>query len=160
MYDIKNLNIWKESSLNSFSCRCKVLECDVSKRKETIMSDKCQTVFDEIMRLVPTADFTAIKRKRGGKLRFPIYINKSLMETDIEALDLSMRSGNCLHRAGYRTIGEVVEGIESSEDLKRIRNCGAKSADEIMEKLFCYQYSLIDNSKKVSYINRVLELNS
>jgi len=137
-----------------------VLECDVSKRKETIMSDKCQTVFDEIMRLVPTADFTAIKRKRGGKLRFPIYINKSLMETDIEALDLSMRSGNCLHRAGYRTIGEVVEGIESSEDLKRIRNCGAKSVDEIMEKLFCYQYGLIDNSKKVSYINRVLELNS
>lgn len=73
---------------------------------------------------------------------------------------LSMRSGNCLHRAGYRTIGEIVEGIESSEDLKRIRNCGAKSVDEIMEKLFCYQYSLIDNSKKVSYINRVLELNS
>lgn len=160
MYDIKNLNIWKESSLNSFRCRCKVLECDVSKRKETVMSDKCQTVFDEIMRLVPAADFATIKRKRGGKLRFPIYINKSLMETDIEALDLSMRSGNCLYRAGYRTIGEVVEGIESSEDLKRIRNCGAKSVDEIMEKLFCYQYGLIDNSKKVSYINRVLELNS
>lgn len=160
MYDIKNLNIWKESSkTNIFLCKEKVLTVDGSKREETVMSDKSKEIFMEISRLVPDIDLMSIKRKRGGKLRFPIYINDALNRADLEVLDLSMRSSNCLHRAGYRTVGELVEGIETSEDLKRIRNCGAKSVDEIMDKLFCYQYSLIEQSKRLKYINRVIELN-
>ena len=160
MYDIKNLNIWKASSdHNVFRCKDKVLEIDVSKGRETFMSEKCQKVFDEILTLVPTANFSEIKRRRGGKLRYPIYINEKLKSTELEALELSVRSSNCLHRAGYKTIGELVEAIESSEDLKRIRNCGAKSIDEIMEQLFCYQYSQFDTPQKIKYINKVLELN-
>lgn len=160
MYNIRNLNIWKEHSrYNIFGCRYKVLEADVSKREETKMSEKCQKVFDEILKLVPEADFKEIKKRRAGKLRYPIYINSRLMETELEALDLSARSSNCLHRAGYRTIGELVEAIESSDDLKKIRNCGAKSIDEIMEQLFCYQYSQLETDQKVKYIRRVLELN-
>lgn len=160
MYDIKNLNIWKESSrTNIFLCKEKVLTVDGSKREETVMSDKSKEIFMEISRLVPDIDLMSIKRKRGGKLRFPIYINAALNHADLEVLDLSMRSSNCLHRAGYQTVGELVEGIESSEDLKKIRNCGAKSVDEIMDKLFCYQYSLIEQSKRQKYINRVIELN-
>ena len=123
------------------------------------MSEKCQKVFDEILTLVPTANFSEIKRRRGGKLRYPIYINEKLKSTELEALELSVRSSNCLHRAGYKTIGELVESIESSEDLKRIRNCGAKSIDEIMEQLFCYQYSQFDTPQKIKYINKVIELN-
>lgn len=160
MYDIKNLNIWKASSNhNIFRCKDKVLEIDVSKRKETFMSDKCQKVFDEILLLVPTSRFSEIKKNRGGKLRFPIYINEKLKSTDLNALELSVRSSNCLHRAGYRTIGELVEAIDSSEDLKKIRNCGTKSIDEIMEQLFCYQYTQFDTTEKVKYIHKVLELN-
>lgn len=161
MYDIKNLNIWKESSnRNIFGCKDKVLEVDVPKRKEISMSDKCQRVFDEILTLVPTAEFSEIKKRRGGKLRYPIYINEKLRTTELEALELSVRSSNCLHRAGYRTIGELVEAIESSEDLKKIRNCGTKSIDEIMEQLFCYQYCQLDASQKIKYIHKVLQLNS
>lgn len=160
MYDIRNLNIWKENSQFKIGRdKDKILEADVSKGKEIIMSDKCQQVFDEILKLVPTANFAEIKKSRGGKLRYPIYINDRLMETELEALELSVRSSNCLHRAGYRTIGELVEAIESSEDLKKIRNCGTKSIDEIMGQLFCYQYSLLPNERKVGYINKVLELN-
>ena len=123
------------------------------------MSEKCQKVFDEILRLVPTVQFSEIKRKRGGKLRFPIYITETLRTTELEALDLSVRSSNSLHRAGYRTIGELVESIQSMDDLKKIRNCGAKSVNEIMEKLFCYQYSQLSNERKVTYIHRVLACN-
>ncbi|MGN0513764.1 MAG: DNA-directed RNA polymerase subunit alpha C-terminal domain-containing protein [Lachnospiraceae bacterium] len=123
------------------------------------MSDKCQKVFDEILLLVPTSRFSEIKKNRGGKLRFPIYINEKLKSTDLNALELSVRSSNCLHRAGYRTIGELVEAIDSSEDLKKIRNCGTKSIDEIMEQLFCYQYTQFDTTEKVKYIHKVLELN-
>lgn len=122
------------------------------------MSEKCQRVFDEILALVPTAKFSEVK-KREGKLRFPIYLSEKLKETDLEVLDLTVRSSNCLHRAGFSTIGELVESIDSMDDLKKIRNCGAKSVNEIMEKLFCYQYGQLDASQKVKYINRVLELN-
>ena len=80
------------------------------------MSEKCQKVFDEILTLVPTSKFSEIKNTKGGRLRFPIYLNDRIRETDIEALDLSTRSGNCLHRAGYNTIGELVEAISTPED--------------------------------------------
>ena len=161
MYDIKNLNIWKAGSDHDiFRCKDKVLEIDVSKGRETFMSEKCQKVFDEILTLVPTANFSEIKRRRGGKLRYPIYINEKIRMTDLDALELSVRSSNCLHRAGYKTIGGLVEAIASSEDLRKIRNCGAKSVDEIMEQLFCYQYNQLDTSQKIKYIKKVIELNS
>lgn len=123
------------------------------------MSEKCQRVFDEILTLVPTAEFSEIKKNRGGKLRFPIFMNDKIRETDIGVLELSVRASNCLHRAGYHTIGELVESISNTDDLRKIRNCGTKSVNEIMEQLFCYQYSLLDSSQKVPYIQKVLKLN-
>ena len=123
------------------------------------MSEKFQNVFDEILTLVPTGEFSEIKRRRGGKLRFPIYLDEKLKITEIDALELSIRSSNCLHRAGYMMIADLVESINGTEDLRKIRNCGKKSVDEIMEQLFCYQYNQLDTSKKIKYIKRVLELN-
>ncbi len=161
MYDIMNLNIWKEPGLNViFRYKEIILEVDAAKRKESVTSMKCQEVFYEMMELVPTADFEGIKKRSDGRLRFPMYINERLKETDLEALELSTRSNNCLHRAGFRTIGELVEHINSSDDLKHIKNCGTKSINEIMEKLLCYQYQILDHTRKVKYINRVLELNN
>ena len=124
------------------------------------MSIKSEMIFKEIIQLVPTANLAEIKHRRGGKLRYPIYINEKLKSVDLEVLELSMRANNCLHRAGFETIGDLVEKINGSEDLQRIRNCGAKTIDEIMEKIFCYQYSLLSQEKKVKYINRILELNT
>ena len=70
MYDIRNLNIWKENSQFKIGRdKDKILEADVSKGKEIIMSDICQQVFDEILKLVPTANLAEIKKSRGGKLR-------------------------------------------------------------------------------------------
>jgi len=120
---------------------------------------RCEMIFEEIMKLVPNADIAKIKKRRGGKFLFPIYINEKLHSTDLEALELSVRSSNCLHRAGYKTIGDLVEGINGRDDLKKIRNCGTKSIDEIMQQLFCYQYMQMEKERKVKYINRVLELN-
>ena len=123
------------------------------------MSERCQKVFDEILRLVPTNRFSEIKKERRGKLIFPIYITEELMTTDLEALELSPRSSNCLHRAGFKTVGELVLAINGPDDLKKIRNCGAKSVNEIMEQLFCYQYCQLAPERKVRFIKRVLEMN-
>lgn len=161
MYDIKNLNIWKDKGIRDiFKCREVVIEDDVSKKKEMWFGMKIEKIFEEIMTLVPGADLARIKERGGGKFRYPIYINEKLNTTDLDVLELSARSSNCLHRAGYRTIGELVSNINSREDLKKIRNCGTKSIDEIMEQLFCYQYQQMGNDRKVKYIKRVLELNN
>lgn len=160
MYDIKNLNIWKDAgSRDDGSYRELVLEVDAPKRRENVLSMKTEMVINEMMQLVPAANWKEIKARRGGKLRFPMYLNASLNETDLEALDLSPRSSNCLHRAGFKTIGDMVNQINGSEDLMKIRNCGKKSVDEIMENLFCYQYQVLKEEKKVRFAKRVLELN-
>lgn len=53
--------------------------------------------------------------------------------TSIEELELSVRSYNCLRRAGVHTIGQLRS--MTYEDLSKVRNLGKKSADEIMAKL-------------------------
>lgn len=56
-----------------------------------------------------------------------------LMEMTVEELDLSVRSYNCLKRAGINTVDELVRRTE--EDLMKVRNLGKKSLAEINEKL-------------------------
>ncbi len=51
----------------------------------------------------------------------------------IESLKLSVRSSNCLERAGLKYIGELA--IMSESELKAIKNLGKKSLDEIVEKM-------------------------
>ena len=65
---------------------------------------------------------------------------KSNIETqsdcDITELNLSQRSYNCLRRAGFNTIGDVLKLIENDEkSLRSIRNLGALSEAEILEKI-------------------------
>lgn len=55
------------------------------------------------------------------------------MALPIEDLELSVRSYNCLKREGIHTVGELVGRSEA--DLMDIRNFGAKSIDEVKEKL-------------------------
>lgn len=54
-------------------------------------------------------------------------------ETKVEELDLSVRSLNCLRRAGLLTVGELVQKTE--EEMMRVRNLGRKSLKEVSMKL-------------------------
>lgn len=56
-----------------------------------------------------------------------------LLSQPIEELDLSVRSYNCLKRAGIDTIGELVRKTE--DDMMKVRNMGKKSLQEVKEKL-------------------------
>ncbi|ACL68906.1 DNA-directed RNA polymerase subunit alpha [Halothermothrix orenii] len=56
-----------------------------------------------------------------------------ILDTTIEELDLSVRSSNCLKRAGINTVGELINKTE--DDLMKVRNLGKKSLQEIKEKL-------------------------
>lgn len=56
-----------------------------------------------------------------------------LMEMTVEELDLSVRSYNCLKRAGINTVEELTRRTE--EDMMKVRNLGKKSLQEVKEKL-------------------------
>ena len=63
-----------------------------------------------------------------------------ILETTIEELELSVRSSNCLKRAGINTVGELTNKTE--DDLMKVRNLGKKSLQEIKDKLHELELSL------------------
>ncbi|NLO45774.1 MAG: DNA-directed RNA polymerase subunit alpha [Clostridiales bacterium] len=58
---------------------------------------------------------------------------EKILEMTIEELDLSVRSFNCLKRAGINTVEELISKTE--EDMMKVRNLGKKSIDEVVSKL-------------------------
>ena len=59
--------------------------------------------------------------------------NNSIYETSIADLDLSVRSYNCLMRAGIKDVRDLCSKTE--EDMMKVRNLGRKSLKEVKEKL-------------------------
>ena len=58
---------------------------------------------------------------------------EKVLETSIEELELSVRSFNCLKRAGIATVEDLTNRSES--DMMKVRNLGKKSLDEVTAKL-------------------------
>ncbi|MFZ5966764.1 MAG: DNA-directed RNA polymerase subunit alpha [Bacillota bacterium] len=58
---------------------------------------------------------------------------EKVLEMTIEELDLSVRSYNCLKRAGINTVEELTD--KSEEDMMKVRNLGKKSLEEVQQKL-------------------------
>ena len=56
-----------------------------------------------------------------------------VLEMSIEELDLSVRSFNCLKRAGINTVADLVNTTE--EDMMKVRNLGRKSLEEVIKKM-------------------------
>lgn len=63
-----------------------------------------------------------------------------VLEMTIEELDLSVRSFNCLKRAGINTVEDLIDKTE--EDMMKVRNLGRKSLEEVMNKLAAMGLSL------------------
>ncbi|MCR5805776.1 MAG: DNA-directed RNA polymerase subunit alpha [Oscillospiraceae bacterium] len=66
--------------------------------------------------------------------------NKKVLEMTIEELDLSVRSFNCLKRAGINTVEDLIS--KSEEEMMKVRNLGKKSFDEVKEKLHSLGFDL------------------
>lgn len=58
---------------------------------------------------------------------------EKVLEMTIEELDLSVRSYNCLKRAGINSVQELT--LKTEEDMMKVRNLGRKSLEEVQEKL-------------------------
>lgn len=62
------------------------------------------------------------------------------LEMTIEELDLSVRSFNCLKRAGINTVEDVIN--KSEDEMMKVRNLGRKSLEEVMAKLDSLGFTL------------------
>ena len=65
---------------------------------------------------------------------------EKVLEMTIEELDLSVRSFNCLKRAGINTVNDLIE--KSEEEMMKVRNLGKKSFEEVKAKLHSLGYEL------------------
>lgn len=65
---------------------------------------------------------------------------EKVLEMTIEELDLSVRSYNCLKRAGINTVEDLTNKTE--EDMMKVRNLGRKSLEEVLQKMHALGLSL------------------
>ena len=65
---------------------------------------------------------------------------EKILEMTIEELDLSVRSFNCLKRAGINNVEDLTNKTE--DDMMKVRNLGKKSLDEVINKLHSFGLDL------------------
>ncbi len=113
-YDKLTLEVWTN---------CSIQPADAVSLASTFLIDH----FAEISQLNKVVSEQNYMYEREEKVS-----NKKL-EKKIEDLDLSVRSYNCLKRAGINTVGELAQ--KSEEEMMRVRNLGRKSLKEVIQKL-------------------------
>ena len=120
---------------------------------------------DKYLEGIAIEDIFLILSAKKKTFHYPVFFTKEQMSQEIEVLDLSVRAYHCLKRASYSTLGSLVNGIytkdgeTSKRQLKKIRNLGQNSADEIMIKLMNYQFMVLPDYNKKDYMNKILDLN-
>lgn len=115
-YDKVALEIWTDSSL--------------SPAEAVALASKILIDHLELLTNVQEAvnDMESVMKEAQGEVQ-----NKGLVMM-IEDLDLSVRSYNCLKRAGIQTVEELTQRTE--DEMMRVRNLGKKSLKEVKDKIY------------------------
>ena len=120
-YDKLTLEVWTDGTISSkeaVSLGAKILNDHLS-----LFGDLSDEAFEtEIM----------VEKSKNGK--------EKVLEMTIEELDLSVRSFNCLKRAGINTVEDLIG--KSEDDMMKVRNLGRKSLDEVVATLASLGYDL------------------
>ena len=90
-------------------------------------------------------------------MELPFY--DEARNASIEELGLSVRSFNCLKRAGIDTVGKCIKVIKDN-GLINIRNLGRKSVSEINAKVREFGYSVLPKSQQMEFIQTTIRLNN
>ncbi|MBP3554160.1 MAG: hypothetical protein IJY37_07875 [Clostridia bacterium] len=94
----------------------------------------------------------------GQKVRVSVAFTKKACDTNIDDIEFSVRATNALKRAGYFTIGDVVEAL-SNETLIHIRNLGKKTFNEIQTKILVFGYERLTEKEKQRFFVDLVERN-
>lgn len=115
-YDKVTLEVWSDSS--------------ISPAESVALASKILIDHLELLTNVHEAvnDMESVMKEAQGEVQ-----NKGLVMM-IEDLDLSVRSYNCLKRAGIQTVEELTQRTE--DEMMRVRNLGKKSLKEVKDKIY------------------------
>jgi len=86
-----------------------------------------------VEQLSPFVDFPRIAQLAGDEDGAPAAVPDERYATSMEHLDLSVRTMNCLRRAGITTVGELLS--KGEKEMMSLRNFGQKSKQELEERL-------------------------
>ena len=144
-YDKLVLEVWTNGTIRSDEAVSKASEILTSHLKlfqnleaiipETLIEDDSKNDDDE-----------NLENEENGEVEVPAESQpptnkeKPILDMAIEDLDLSVRSFNCLKRAGISVVGDLVS--RSEEDMMKFRNLGRKSLEEVKKKLSDFGLSL------------------
>ena len=90
-------------------------------------------IFRLVTTLIPKPDLLIYLKASVPTLISQIRKRGREYEMNIDELELSVRSYNCLKRAGINTVEELCS--RTSEDMMKVRNLGRKSLEEVLAKL-------------------------
>lgn len=119
-YDKLSIEVWTDGTLNAKEA------VSLAARIMTEHLNLFVTLSEEAM----DAEIMVEKDDKG---------KEKALEMTIEELDLSVRSFNCLKRAGINTVEDLVSKTE--EEMMKVRNLGRKSLEEVIEKLHSLGFS-------------------
>ena len=100
-----------------------------------------------------------VRLKKNARFRYLLHLTPSMSEISIEVLELSVRGYHSLKRAGLNTIGELANSIELGNELNKIRGCGKNTIQEIMMRLFLFQYNSYGEKRRELYLMETVALN-
>ena len=129
------------------------------------MNEKIEKILNDMDRFLEGGSMWMFLYEHRKLFHYKLILTNEQKKADIAELDMSVRSNHCLYRAGYKTIGSVVDAFSTKEDatsrqqLQKIRNLGKKSAQEILLSLMCYQYEVLPEEKKRGYVFSIVEAN-
>ena len=145
-YDKLILEVWTNGTIRSDEAVSKASEILTSHLKlfqnleaiipETLIEDEGKNDDDD-------GNFSAEESESfelPSESQPPVDKEKHILDMTIEDLDLSVRSFNCLKRAGISVVGDLVSRTE--EDMMKVRNLGRKSLEEVKKKLNDFGLSL------------------
>lgn len=124
-----------------------------------------ESVLREMNRYLNDTTIEEILKRNRKMFHFKVMFTSEQMAQDIDVLDLRPRAYNCLKRYGYNTVGDVINGVETREEesskrqLLKIRNLGRNTAEEILMKIFYYQFLVLPDEKKCDYMQKIVTAN-
>lgn len=124
-----------------------------------------ESVLREMNRYLNDTTIEEILKRNRKMFHFKVMFTSEQMAQDIDVLDLRPRAYNCLKRYGYNTVGDVINGVETREEesskrqLLKIRNLGRNTAEEILMKIFYYQFLVLPDEKKSNYMQKIVTAN-
>ena len=93
-----------------------------------------------VEQLSPFVDYARVSEIMVGEELIRLAIPEEKYNIPVEQLDLTVRTMNCLRRAGIATVGEIIS--KGEKELLKLRNFGQKSKQEIEERLNALGLSL------------------